>query len=301
MTLIILLYALFASSFSAGKLLLCYTTPIFLAGIRMFIAGIILLAYQYFAPFEYFKFRKKHIWYYAQITIYGIYIAYILRFWALNYLTSSKTCFLFNLMPFFSSYYSYLVFREKITQKQWIGLAIGCLGFIPILISTSPTEMKLGELFFISLPELAIIVAVAAQSYSWVIMRKLVKDKSYSPMMVNGITMACGGFLALITSFFTDGFFPVTNVAAFSGWLTFVIIVSNIICYNLYGFLLKKYTATFLSFAGFLAPIFAALYGWGLLGEKITWHFYVSGIIVLFGLILFYKEELDQQRINNIT
>jgi drug/metabolite transporter (DMT)-like permease len=71
-----------------------------------------------------------------------------------------------------------------------------------------------------------------------------------------------------------------------------VVIVSNLLCHNLYGHLLRHYTATLLSFAGFLTPIFAALYEWMLRGTIITWHFYASCIIVFIGLYLFYQDEL---------
>jgi drug/metabolite transporter (DMT)-like permease len=62
----------------------------------------------------------------------------------------------------------------------------------------------------------------------------------------------------------------------------------------MYASLLKKYTATFMSFAGFIAPLFTALYGWAFLGEIITWHFYASSAIVFVGLFLFYKDELNK-------
>jgi len=291
MSLIILLYALFASSFSLGKILLGYTTPVFLTGIRMFAGGLILLAYQYFSPNHNFYIKKKHIWYFVQIILFGVYFNYILRFWALQSLTSYKTAFIYNLSPFMSAIYSYFFFKEKLVGRKLYGLIIGFLAMIPILITSSPTEKFLGEISFLSLPEIAVFISVAFHSYSWVVMRKLVKDKSYSPVMVNGITMAAGGILALVTSMITEGFFPVTNTIPFVGWLAAVIIISNIFCYNLFGHLLKKYTATFLAFAGFLGPLFAALYGWLLLGEKVTWHFYISSIFVFFGLYLFYQDE----------
>ena len=294
MTLIILLYALFASSFSMGKILLRYTEPIFLTGARMFIAGLILLAYQYFWPTAYFRFKKKHWKLYAQITLFGIYFNYILRFWALNYLPSSKTSFFYNFAPLISALYSYMIFNEKLTKRQWIGLSIGFIGMIPLLMGTSPGEQKTGEWFFISLPEIAVLCSVALHSYSWIIVRKLVREKSYSPMMVNGLCMTFGGLLALATSPFVEGIFPVTNVSSFLGWLMLVILISNIICHNLYAHLLKQYTATFLSFAGFLSPIFASLYGWAFLQEKITWNLYVSGAIVLIGLYFFYRDEREK-------
>jgi len=294
MTLIILLYALFASSFPIGKILLGYTKPIFLTGSRMFIAGLILLAYQYFWPTASFRFKKKHWKLYAQIILFGICFNYILRFWALEYMPASKTSFFYNFSPLISSLYSYIIFGEKITKRQWTGLSIGFIGMIPLLMGTSPGEQKFGELFFISLPEIAVLCSVALHSYSWIIVRKLVREKSYSPMMVNGLCMTFGGLLALIISPFFEGIAPVTNVSSFLGWLVLIILISNIICHNLYAHLLKQYTATFLSFAGFLSPIFASLYGWAFLEEKITWNLYVSGAIVLAGLYLFYKDEYEE-------
>ena len=219
-----------------------------------------------------------------------------MRVWALQYLPSFKTCLLYNISPFMASFYSYLILKEKMTLHQWIGLGIGFLGMVPILLSSTPAETSMGEFMHISWPELLVIASVATHSYSWIIVRKLVKMKQYSPLMVNSVTMSCGGILALATSMLYDGFFPVTNIKQFSWLLAAIILISNIICHNIYGHLLKKYTATFIAFTGFLAPLFSALYGWAFLNEVITWHFYVSTLIVLVGLGIFYKDELLQQK-----
>lgn len=292
MFLIILLYALFGSSFPLSKSLLGFVDPIFYTGIRMFIAGSSLLIYQYGYAYKHFNFNWKNKWYYAQIIFFGIYFTYILRFWGLHELSSAKTAFLFNMMPFFSAFYSYFAFKEKLTRHQWLGLTIGFIGFVPILISTSTTEQKWRELFFISRPELAVLAAVACQSYSWIIMRRLIREKSYAPTMINGMTMTIGGILALLTSYIYEDPQIVADPGAFLSLLALVILISNIICHNLYAYLLSKYTATFLAFAGFLGPLFSAFYGWIFLSETITWHFYISSIIVFIGLYLFYKDEL---------
>ena len=152
----------------------------------------------------------------------------------------------------------------------------------------------MGEFFYLSWPEIVVLLSVGFHSYGWIVVRKLVKHKDYAPMMVNGITMFWGGILGLFTIPFEKYSVP-ENWYEYFGWLGIVIVISNIICYNLYGHLLKKFTATFLSFAGFLVPIFAALYGWGFLGEKITWHFYLSSAIVFIGLYLFYQDELKKK------
>lgn len=296
MTLIVLMYALFGASVSMGKALLAYTTPLFLIGSRMCIGGGILLTYTYITQKATFNVQRKDWIHFIEVTILGIYLTYIMRVWALQYLPSFKTCFLYNLSPFMASFYSYFMLNEKMTFHQWIGLGIGFLGMIPILLSSTPAEASMGEFMNISWPELLVIASVATHSYSWIIVRKLVKFKKYSPLMVNSVTMSLGGILAITTSFFYDGFFPVKNVQKFSILLAAIILISNIICHNIYGHLLKKYTATFIAFTGFLAPLFSALYGWAFLNEVITWHFYVSTLIVLVGLGIFYKDELLQQK-----
>lgn len=298
MFLIVILYALFASSVVSSRIILHggYTQPIFLVGIRMFISGALLLMYQYFHPSQHFKFRKKHIWYYIQLVLFSVLITYILRMWGLKTVPAYKTTFLHNLSPFITSIYSYFAFKEIMTKKQVSGLIIGLIGILPILLTTSSSEKMLGEFFYVSWAELAIIASVAAHSYGWVVMRKLIREKNYSPMMANGISMTFGGLLSLLISVPVEGLAPIVDPAKFFMLLGFIIVVSNIICHNLYGHLLRTYSATFLSFAGFLTPGFAAFYEWFLFGQKITWHFYLSSVIVFVGLFLFYQDELMQQR-----
>ena len=295
MLLIIFLYGLFSSSFVLGKLLLKYASPLFITGVRFSIGGLILLAFQYWHPKQHFKFKRKHIWYYAQMIILGILITYVLRFWALRDLPAAKTNFLYNLSPFMTSLFSYFTFNEKMSKKKWFGLSVGCIGLIPVIFSTNAAEASCGSFCFFSIPVLAVIASVATHAYSWILVRKLVKEKSYSPVMVNGINMFAGGILSLLLSLLLEGFKPVAyeNIGLFIQILAAIIIISNIICQNLYAHLLKKYTATFLSFAGFLSPLFAAVYAWILLGESVNWQFYISSIIVFLGLYLFYQEELQ--------
>jgi len=292
MILIVILYALFALSVFISKVIFSYCKPIFYIGARMSIAGIILLAYQYIYAHEHFHFKREHIWLYAQVVFFGIYFTYIIRFWGLTELPVSKAMFMFNLAPFMSALFSYMFFKEEMSRKKWLGLMIGFIGFGPILYS-KVNQASVQQFFFISWAELAVLVSVICHSYNWILIRKMVRDKSYSPAMINGLTMFVGGVGALITSPFFEGFSPVNNIFEFVKLLAFVILISNLICHNLYAYLLKIYTATFLSFAGFMSPLFAALYGWLWLNEQITWHFYVSSVIVFIGLLLFYQDELQ--------
>lgn len=259
---------------------------------RFGIAGALMMAYQYFYTNERFHIKKEHWWMFAQITFFGIYVTYIIRFWGFQYMTSAKTMFMFNLAPFATALFSYFLLNERMSKKQWIGLFIGFIGFIPILASSSSAEHLAGESYWLSWPELAVLASVVSHSYTWIIIRKLVRETHYSPTMINGLSMFVGGVCALLTAPFFEGIYPVTNSWEFLKLLTLVIIVGSLICQNLYAHLLKIYTATFVSFAGFISPFFAAFYGWLWLNETTSWNFYASSIIVFIGLWLFYQDEL---------
>lgn len=295
MLLIILLHALWAASVTTSKMMLDFTNPIFLTAIRMSIAGALLLYYQYFHAHEPFVVKKKDMFLFFQVAFFGIFLSYNLRHWALDEVSAAKTMFLYNAAPFMSSLYSYFIFKEKMSKMKWLGLFIGCIGIIPILLTTSAKEASLGEFFYISWAEIAILASAASHSYSWIVVRRLVRDKNYSPMMVNGICMFSGGLMAFATAGVFEGFRFVihANIWYFIALLSFVVLVSNIVCHNLYGYLLRQYTATFLSFTGFMGPLIAAVYGWILFGNPITWHYYVSSVVMFVGLYLFYKDELQ--------
>lgn len=294
----ILMYATWSSVFSLGKIALQYSPPIFLTGFRMILAGVILLTYLALTQRQAFKLDKKQWLSFGLLAFFSIYLTNILEFWGLQYLTAAKTCFIYSLSPFFAALFSYLHFKEKMTPRKWLGLGIGFVGFIPVLLTQTGAEELLNAFSFFSWPTLAIMGAALASIYGWILLRLIVKDTNVSPMMANGSSMLIGGSFAFIHSFFVDSWipFPVANanIVPFLQSTLIITFVSNILCYNLYGMMLKRFTATFLSFLGLLSPIFASLNGWIFLGEPLSWQIFLSTGIVSLGLWIVYQAELKQ-------
>lgn len=291
---VILLYALFASVFTIAKTGLEYAQPFFLVASRMIFAGVLLIAYQYGIRKEKFILTKKAWRRIFCLAIFNIYLTNAFEFWGLKYLTSFKTCFIYSLSPFISALLSYFMLTERLTWKKWAGLVLGFLGFIPILLSQSHEEEAAGHFFFLSWPEISVVLAAICSVYGWIILKQLVNEEGYSSLMANGLSMFIGGCAALGHSLLVETWDPLP-VTAFFPYLectVLMIIISNMICYNLYGSLLKRYSATFMSFAGFTTPLFTALFGWIFIGEAVTWPFYISFVIVFSGLLIFYQEEL---------
>lgn len=298
MALVFLMYALFASIFIIEKTCFHYSQPLFLVGSRMFTAGLIMLLYQYYFYPKDFKFNRADLWKFVCLAIFNIYMTNVLEVWALRYMTAFKTCFIYSLSPFLAALLSYFIFREKLSRYQWIGLVIGCIGISPLLF-----EKKLytnGELHFdLALPELAMLGAVVSSVYGWILMKQLIHHSNYSAFLVNGFSMLVGGTISLGHSLLVEEWnpIPVNDFQRFFECFVLILVISNLICYNLYGHLLKRYSATFMSFAGFTTPLFTALFGWVYLAETPTLAFVFSIIIVFCGLLIFSKDELHKGKL----
>lgn len=292
-----LLYALFATVFIIAKTGLEYSQPFFLVGSRMLLAGVILLGYQSFIKKETFSFNAQTWRRIFRLSIFNIYLTNVFEFWGLKYLTSFKTCFIYSLSPFLAALFSYILFGENMSDKKWRGLVVGFIGFIPILLYQTASEGEAGQFFILSWAELSVLVATICSVYGWIVLKQIINDNQVSPLSANGMSMLIGGVFALCHSlvFETWNPLPVSNFTIYFECTLLLILISNLVCYNLYGVLLKRYSATFLSFAGLMTPLFTALFGWAFLGEVVTWPFYLSYIIVFMGLLLFDQEELKQR------
>jgi drug/metabolite transporter (DMT)-like permease len=67
------------------------------------------------------------------------------------------------------------------------------------------------------------------------------------------------------------------------------------------SYLLQYYTVTFLMFLTLVDPLYVALYGWLFIGERVSWYFFVSVLMLFFGLYLFYKEELKHSYLSDVA
>lgn len=293
MILIVLLNALFASTFTLAKFMLYYTKPLFFVGTSLCLGGLALLTYQLIFARQKLNVAKQDIPLFLGVSFFTIYISYGLQFWALQYMPSFKACFLYNFGPFTSYLLAYFLFNEKMIVKKWVGLLIGFIGLIPILISASPGEQGLSTLLFISAPEVAMIFSAAMYAYGWFLIRRLVHERHYSSLTVNGYSMVLGGFLLLLNVPFVEGAVVIRETLPFFGLLLAITSVEYLICNNLYTQLLNRYSETFMSFSSFLIPVFGALYGFVFLHEVITWHFFLSLGIIAIAIWLFYKAEME--------
>lgn len=302
MFLIVFLFSVWSSIFTIGRMTVAHCPPLLLTSSRMILSGLIILAYLLIRRKKPFDLKKSQILPILLVAILSMYLTNALEFWGLKHLSAGKVCFIYSLTPFFAAFFSYIHFKEKMNLRKWIGMIIGFIGIIPSLFIQTGTEKSVGGIGIFSWAEVAIIGATLFSVYGWVLLRLLVKNNSLSPLVVNGLSMLLGGILALFHSLYIESWnpFPVSgeHLSGFIQGTLIMTFISNILCYNLYGYLLKKYTATFLSFVGLLSPFFASLSEWLILKQPPSLTILASSGVIIFGLWIVYQEELKQGYIN---
>lgn len=287
------LYALSAGSFTIAKAVLSYAQPLFFVAFRMIVAGLILLTLVHYKKGIALGNIRQSWKLFLSIIFVHIYLAFTLDILALTHMSSAKGAFIYMMAPFITALFSYFYFGERMSRKKWLGMGIGFLGFLPQLWWQIPGQST--AFFTVAIADFYMIGSVIASVIGWLIVRHLLL-LGYDSLLINGIGMIGGGCLALINSAVVESGQPMVSNWPYFLYLTGMLIVMvNMVGYNLYADLLKRYTATFLSFTSFLSPLFAAFFGWLFLAEALQWHFFFSLLVVILGLAIFYNEELKRE------
>ncbi len=296
MFLVVLMYALFAATFPLAKLAMnLISSPLFFLSMRMLLAG----AGMTFASLATTKERISPTWEDAKkIALSGffaIFIAFGFEFWAIQFVSSIKVNIFYSLSPFMTALFAYLISREALSSKKMVGLVIGFCGMIPLSWDLSA---GVGSFLPSSVYDLALLISVASAAFAWLLIKKLLQ-RGLPMLFINGTMTLVGGVLCaaayLVTS---QGVLPVVaSWPLLLGYMGALILISNVIGYTMYGTLLHRYSPTFLSFSGFMCPLFGLLYGYLFMHEPVSAVHIISLACVFVGLSVFYWDEQAVTRI----
>lgn len=289
---VFLINMLYGIGFIISKLALSAGSPLFLIASRMLVASIVLLGYQWYSNKSDFRVPTVYV---IPLCLFGflyMYLANAFEFWGLKTVSPTKAAFLYNLSPFIAALITALYQKTKLTGMQWFGIGISFLGSSFLIFADSSSCCF--SFFMLSCGELLVLAAIIASIVGSFILQGLVKDQQYSSIMTNGIGMLVGGVCALVHSLLVESWHPVpvTNIRAFIGLALLMVIVYNIIAYELYNQLSRYYTITFLTLSWLTTPFFTAFFEYILLGAPVTYTFVIAYAIVFLGFFFFYYQEL---------
>lgn len=304
-------FALFASSQVSNKILVTVIAPALLVGLRMFFGGALLQIYNSFiAGYKIpWKQVKEHLLVFLFITLATTVIPSILKAYGLKYMITSKAAFFGSLDPFITAIYASFMFKEKMNLEKIIGITLGFFGTSVLLFAGYPLDEPFKAFAEFSWPELALLGSVLVSRFGWMIVQSLLKRNLYKPSQINAFIMLIGGIISIGWAFFTGQVYinsfahinwpfmqwwPFSNFGNTGLILTFLsysVIMGNLFAYTLYGHLLKRHNATFVSLAGFSVPLFVAFFARILLGEPLAIQFFIACAITFFGMFIFFLGE----------
>lgn len=298
---ILLMHMFNASTFSFNKVLLSALPPFFLSGISALGGSILLLASLCYKGKLESLFNRSMLFMIIPLALCITYGAGVLKFYALGRLSSSHVAFFSALDPFLTALLCYILRGQRLTGLQIAGIVLASVGSLPMFLNSVSYKGTEGlSTGFSLLPLLAALGYVIINRYGWIRMTEVAESGKYSVSQIVSLMTFTGALFSLGTSAVTEiSCTSFSCLFSFSllGMLVYVMVISTLVCSQAYTSLLKEYSVTFLSLTEFLTPLFVALYGWLFLHEKVTWHFFVSALLVIVGLFIFSVPTLFHKRV----
>lgn len=288
-------YAVMAGVFTFGKQVVLYVEPFFISVLRLPLAGLIFILYEYFYNRKQCYISKKIA---PFLITYGIAITGMdsCRFIALQTLPAANAALIASLAPFFAALFSYLFLDEKITSKKIIALSIGFCAILPVILSHAASPSIGCSLEILIIAYSAAFVSMLGFVLSGLFIKLITRRFQYSMLMLAGTGMVIGGLLSLLLSLRYESWNPLPFIDMYKGmpYIIYLFVTHNLIAYPLFTYLLKIFPLTLVAFAQLLTPLFTALFRWAMFGETITFSFVLSFVILSSALFVFYQEERSE-------
>ncbi len=276
------IYVLWGTSFLAIRIAVQEVPPLFAAGTRFFVAGVLLYG------FMRWKGQPKPTrpqW--RSLAIIGLlmFVAeYGPLFWAEKYVPSGIASVLEATLPLITMLLETLVFRRH--RFHWRLLAAILLGFCGVGALLLPN----GQEHFGVLPCLAILAGATAWSLGAVLNRSLVLPES-KPLTSGAAMMLGGGMLLVLSPSFGELHpFPHISLRAASA-LLYLIICGSLLGFTAFVWLLARMPATRVSSHAYVNPVVAVALGYFIAGEVVTTRTLLGTALVLASVVLILRRE----------
>jgi drug/metabolite transporter (DMT)-like permease len=262
--------------------------PLFSAGIRFFLAGLILIII--------FKLKRKDIMPYllSKRIIYAgfclTFMTFATLYWAEQYISSGLAAVLSATAPMTILLLQSRRNKTKLQREQFLALFIALTGVLFISLPGMHQELT----FIWSIACLVIIVGQLFYGIGSIYSKEILSNSpDVSPFLINGIQMFYGGILLLIVSIVMEQ----PNLTVLTSWnvqwpILYLIFVGSIGGHGLYYWLLSKTNPIFPSTWLYVSPLIAVIVGYFVLGEPLNPAMGIGACLILIGVFLANRSTL---------
>lgn len=276
------IYVLWGTSFLAIRIAVEEVPPLFAAGTRFFVAGVLLYGFMRFRGHP-----RPTGAQWRSLAIIGLmmFVAeYGPLFWAEKYVPSGIASVLEATLPLITMVLETLVFRRH--RFHWRLLAAILLGFCGVGALLLPN----GEQHFGVIPCVAILAGAAAWSLGAVLNRSLTLPESRA--LTSGAAMLLGGGTLLVLSAAFGETHPFPHVSMRAVWaLLYLIVCGSLLGFTAFVWLLARMPATRVASHAYVNPVVAVALGYFVAGEIITTRTLIGTLLVLASVFLILRKE----------
>lgn len=276
---------IWASSFVFVKIGLEYMGPLTIAGLRYFLASLLLLPFLISREYT-SRPSTSSIW--VRLFLIG-FSAYAIgngaMFWGLKYIPATTGSFMMSFSPLLILLASAVWLKEIPTRLQILGVVVALIGSVLFFSSGLHVGEPLG---------LAIVgVGLIGFLFFGILGREVARDQKVDTLTLTAIPLAFGGGLLLLVAL------PLEGMPAFSvtGWgiVLWLAVINTAVAYILYNHSLQVLTALEMNVMLNLSPLGTALMAWLLLDERLSFIQIIGMVTTIIGVVMVQRENLTPQ------
>lgn len=271
--LLVVLAAIWGSSFIFMRILAPVLGPIPTATARTLVAGVFLVIL--FALFGIPMQWRKNYRHYLVVGLANSGIPFMLYSFAALRLPASIPAAVNALTPLWGAVFAALILKERFTLRRLAGLSLGMAGVAVIALGKSSASADPDPLGVA-----ACILATACYGFSGAYVKRWASDVPSRPLTAAGLATA--GLAMLPLALMVPH--PPSPIGA-AIWTTAVVfsLLCSAVAYLIYYRLIVSSGVTFALSVTLLVPVFAFLWGFVFLGESVTVRAMLGAALVLAG------------------
>ena len=274
----IAIYVIWGSTYLFNKIAVTELPPFFLASIRFFVAGILMILLAIISK-QNLSISKKQLSNSVIASFFFLIYGNGVFVWALRYVDSGFGALVASTQPLFVLFLLRLIDRKPLQKKSIIGVCLGMMGMY-ILVSQQELTTSEGSLLGIFM----MLTCVLSWSYGSVFVSKADLPKSF--MVTTGYQMLTASFVLSIISLSINERWtsPLTWSTDVQLSMFLLIFFGGVIAFSAFNYLLKVVSPEKVSTSAYVNPVIALFMGWYFLDEVFTTQSIIASVILLTGV-----------------
>jgi drug/metabolite transporter (DMT)-like permease len=272
------IYIIWGSTYLFNKIAVTELPPFFLASIRFFVAGILMIIMALILKHP-LKITKKQILNSAIASFFFLVYGNGVFVWALRYVDSGFGALIASTQPLFVLFLLRLMDRKPFQKKSIIGVILGMFG---MYLLVSQKELVTSEDTLLGI--FMMLTCVLSWSYGSVFVSKADLPKSF--LVTTGYQMLVAGTCLFFMSlgFNETWISPVNWSFEVKIAMSLLVVFGGIIAFTAFNYLLKKVSPEKVSTSAYVNPVIALFMGWYFLDEKLSTQSIIASGILLTGV-----------------